>query len=88
MSPRAGGSKPAAPSRVAVPAWSPCSPSACSLVLAFTGDYVAPYGTPVGQVVLVFLLAAYAGGLLWMRKMADGKALPRFLGPQARADAR
>ena len=58
------------------------------LILAFTGDYIAPYGTPVGQVVLIFLLLAYAGGLLWMRKMAEGKPLPRFLGPGARAGAR
>ena len=58
------------------------------LILAFTGDYIAPYRTPVGQIVLVFLLVAYAGGLLWMRKMAEGKPLPRFLGPAARAGAR
>lgn len=56
--------------------------------LAFTGDYVAPYGTPLGQVLLVGLLAAYAGGLLWMRKMTEGKPLPRFLGPAARAGVR
>lgn len=58
------------------------------LILAFTGDYVAPYRTPVGGVVLIILLAAYAAGLLWMRKMAEGKPLPRFLGPTARAGAR
>lgn len=56
--------------------------------LAFTGDYVAPYGTPLGQVLLVVLLAAYAGGLLWMRKMTEGKPLPRFLGPAAKAGVR
>ncbi len=58
------------------------------VVLAFTGDYVQPYTTPVGEIVLVFLLLAYAGGLFWMRKMAEGKPLPRFLGPQAKANAR
>lgn len=57
-------------------------------ILAFTGDYIAPYATPVGQVVLVALLLAYAAGLAWMRKMAEGKPLPRFLGPAARAGAR
>ena len=56
--------------------------------LAFTGDYVAPYATPLGQVLLVVLLGAYAGGLLWMRKMTEGKPLSRFLGPTARAGVR
>lgn len=56
--------------------------------LAFTGDYIAPYGTPLGQVLLVGLLTAYAAGLLWMRKMTEGKPLPRFLGPVAKAGAR
>ena len=58
------------------------------VILAFTGDYVEPYSSPVGQVVLIVLLMAYAAGLLWMRKMAEGKPLPRFLGPAARAGAR
>ena len=44
----------------------------------------APYGTPIGQVVLFFLLAAYGAGLLWMRKMADGKPLPRAHGGPVR----
>ena len=57
-------------------------------VLAFTGDYVAPYATPGGQVILLVLLAAYAGALLWMRTMAAGAPLPRILGPAARAGAR
>lgn len=50
------------------------------LVLAFTGDYIAPYGTPLGQVILTTLLAAYVALLLWMRSMARGEPLPRFLG--------
>jgi len=58
------------------------------VILAFTGDYVEPYSSPVGQIVLIVLLMAYAAGLLWMRKMAEGKPLPRFLGPAARAGAR
>ncbi|MEO3936767.1 type II secretion system F family protein [Dermatophilaceae bacterium Soc4.6] len=57
-------------------------------VLAFTGDYIAPYSTPFGQVVLVVLLTVYAGALLWMRRMAEGRTSPRFLGPDARAGAR
>lgn len=49
------------------------------LVLAVSGDYVQPYGSPVGQVILVVLLAAYVGTLVWMQRMAIGKPLPRFL---------
>jgi len=53
-------------------------------ILAFTGDYIEPYGTPLGQVVLAVLLTAYVATLLWMRRMAVAKPLPRFLDLQAR----
>lgn len=49
------------------------------LILAVSGDYVEPYGSPIGQVILVVLLAAYVGTLVWMRRMAMGRPLPRFL---------
>jgi Flp pilus assembly protein TadB len=58
------------------------------VVLAVTGDYVAPYGTPAGQVILLVLLTAYAAALLWMKQMAQGQPFPRILGPAARAGAR
>ena len=58
------------------------------VVLAVTGDYVAPYGTSAGQIILLVLLTAYAGALFWMKQMAQGHPFPRFLGPQARAGAR
>lgn len=48
--------------------------------LALSGDYVAPYRSPLGQGVLLVLLAAYAGALLWMRTMAQEKPMPRFIG--------
>jgi Flp pilus assembly protein TadB len=44
--------------------------------------YVAPYGTPVGQLTLVLLLAAYAGALLWLRRAAEDRPMPRILGAQ------
>lgn len=53
------------------------------IVLAVSGDYVEPYSTPVGQVILMLLLAAYVATLVWMRRMAIGKPLPRFLGARA-----
>lgn len=55
--------------------------------LALSGDYVAPYRTPFGQALLVVLLAMYAGALLWMRKMSQGKPMPRFIGQDVREEA-
>ncbi|QCX27709.1 type II secretion system F family protein [Nocardioides jishulii] len=52
------------------------------VVLALSGSYVEPYSSPVGQVILVVLLAAYVATLVWMRRMATGKPLPRFLEAQ------
>lgn len=45
----------------------------------FSRDYVAPYSTPVGQVVLALVLSVFAGGLVWIRAAADLQAPPRFL---------
>jgi tight adherence protein B len=50
------------------------------LVLGLTGQYIQPYSSPVGQVVLVVLLSMYVATLVWMRAMATGKPLPRFIG--------
>jgi len=56
------------------------------VVLALSGTYVEPYRTPVGQVLLVLLLSAYVATLVWMRRMAAGKPLPRFLETRAVAE--
>lgn len=53
------------------------------VVLALTGDYVTPYTTPVGQLLLALLLSAYAATLLWMRRMTTATPLPRFLGSKS-----
>jgi tight adherence protein B len=53
-------------------------------VLAFTGSYITPYRTPLGQMILVLLLGGYVATLVWMRRMAAGKPLPRFIGSTAR----
>ncbi len=58
--------------------------------LGFNGQFMAPYGTPLGQVVLAVLLAAYAGTLAWLRRMSVGEPLPRFLvqdRPEVSSDA-
>ena len=48
--------------------------------LALSGDYVAPFGTPIGQLILTALLGLYVATLMWMRRMATGAPLPRFIG--------
>ena len=53
-------------------------------VLALTGSYIQPYGTPFGQALLALLLSLYVLTLVWMRRMATGAALPRFIGTPAR----
>ena len=50
------------------------------VVLGLTGSYIAPYGSPLGQVILAVLLTAYVATLLWMRRMAEGRRLPRIIG--------
>jgi Flp pilus assembly protein TadB len=52
------------------------------VTFAFNGTYIAPYGTGPGQAILLLLLSSYVGALLWMRKMAQGERLPRFIGRQ------
>jgi hypothetical protein len=51
------------------------------VILAVSGTYVEPYQSPLGQVILVGLLAAYVATLIWMKRMAIGRAMPRFLSP-------
>lgn len=59
------------------------------VILAISGTYVEPYRSPLGQVILVTLLTAYVATLVWMKRMAIGKPLARFLvgppGPVGRA---
>lgn len=51
--------------------------------LALSGQFLAPYATPLGQLVLGVLLAAYAATLVWMRRMTAIKPPPRWLGADA-----
>lgn len=55
--------------------------------LALTGEYIQPYTTPLGQIILVVLLVAYVATLVWMRSMAKGAPLPRFIGSAAKEGA-
>ncbi|WP_269305773.1 type II secretion system F family protein [Aeromicrobium sp. HA] len=49
------------------------------VVLAISGTYVEPYRSPLGQVILVLLLVTYVATLVWMKRMAIGRPMPRFL---------
>ena len=48
-------------------------------LLAFTGDFLAPYTTPVGQLVLAGLAAMFVTGLAWLRRMVADDPPARFL---------
>ncbi|MEU4360318.1 type II secretion system F family protein [Promicromonospora sp. NPDC023987] len=56
------------------------------VVLAFSGEYAAPYTTVLGQIVLAVLIGAYLGTLVWLDRIARGKPPARSLGVQARAE--
>ena len=58
------------------------------IVLALNGEFMAPYGTPLGQLILTVLLSAYAASLVWMRRMSAGQPLPRFMGATLRNRSR
>ena len=50
------------------------------ILLAVNGQFMAPYATPLGQVILTVLLTGYGASLIWLRRMSLGQPLPRFLG--------
>jgi len=55
------------------------------VALFFTGAYVAPYKSGLGQVILLVLLGAYGATLVWMQRTAAGPKPARFLGETAGA---
>lgn len=48
-------------------------------MVLFSRTYIAPYGSFLGQIILAVLLSVYVACLLWMRRMARGEPVPRFL---------
>lgn len=46
---------------------------------ALNGDYLAPYGTAFGQLVLAVIAALMVGCLLWMRRLTAAAPTVRFL---------
>lgn len=55
--------------------------------LSLTGQYLAPFSSPFGQVLLASLLAAFCVGLVWLRRMSVTPPPPRFLGEKAKKAA-
>lgn len=50
------------------------------LVLAvFNRSYVEPYGSPIGQLVLLVVIGLFAGGFIWMRRLSEYETAERFL---------
>lgn len=45
----------------------------------FNRPYVAPYSSPIGQVVLLLILGLYAVGFIWLRRLASFEMPERFL---------
>lgn len=56
-----------------------------ALLIVLNRRYVEPYGTVVGQIVLLVVIALFAGGVVWLRKLAHIEMPSRFLigGPAA-----
>lgn len=60
-----------------------------SLLVVFNGEYVEPYGTLQGQIVLAVVLGVFGISILWLRRLAGVEEPERFLvAPKARDEER
>lgn len=48
-------------------------------LVLFSRQYVEPYGSPAGQLVLVLVILIFVAGFAWIRKAAVGREPERFL---------
>ena len=48
-------------------------------LVVFSGAYIAPYGTPAGQVALAVVVGIFAAAFLWMRKLSAQQPVAPFL---------
>lgn len=53
------------------------------LLIVLNRDYVAPYGSFVGQIFLAISIALFAGGVFWLRRLARIAMPERFLTTRA-----
>lgn len=49
------------------------------VVLGLSGQFLAPFGSPLGQVLLAVYLAGYVGCAVWLRRIAAEPAPVRFV---------
>lgn len=49
------------------------------LALVFSGDFFAPFATPIGHVLLAVLVTAYLGSLMFLRRMTLPRPRQRIL---------
>jgi Flp pilus assembly protein TadB len=48
-------------------------------LVIFNRAYVEPYSDPLGQLVLLVVIALFAGGFFWLRRLAEFSSPSRFL---------
>ena len=48
-------------------------------LVLFSGSYIAPYGTPAGQLALAVVVGIFAAAFLWMRKLSAQRPVAPFL---------
>ena len=58
------------------------------LLTVFNPDFVSPYDRFEGQLVLAVVVACFAGGMLWMKKLSGVEVPARFLVSHARPGER
>ena len=49
------------------------------LLVVFGGDYIKPYSTVAGQVMLALVVGIFAAAFAWLRRLADQHPVARFL---------
>jgi Flp pilus assembly protein TadB len=49
------------------------------ILVIFSREYLEPYGTIFGQIILFMIVALWGAGFLWMSRMARQAAIPRYL---------
>lgn len=54
-------------------------------VFSLSGQFLAPYGSPLGQALLALYLAAYIGCAIWLRRLAAEPAAARFVARRTEA---